>query len=71
MLISNPGAHSCVLLALFIQSLAQSLCLVQCVMPRCVLAGPSGVPSTRTNRGGQSGSSSLGRPREFTPSPQP
>ncbi|NP_001005396.1 ataxin-7-like protein 3 isoform 1 [Danio rerio] len=41
-----------------------SLSLVQCVMPRCVLAGPSGVPSTRTNRGGQSESSSLGRPRQ-------
>lgn len=35
-----------------------------CIMPPCVPPGLSDAPSTRTNRGGPSGCSSWGRPRE-------
>lgn len=40
-----------------------------CKMPPCVPPGLSGVPSTRTNKGGPSGCSSWGRPRECALSP--
>lgn len=55
--------------SLTVSPAARPASLGECITPPCVPPGLSDVPSTRTNRGGPSGCSSWGRPRECAPLP--